>query len=380
VGGGPQVKYFLDSREKPLDGVGHAWAASSYLFALRELGLDGEARVARILTRRGPAGVIEETGLIHSDHVKCEYLNHLLEQAKLTTGDLQRIADSVRKISSDNDKADFLIAHQRDLSADGVRTSYFSAVNSIHSDNDRRRLLMRLLETQGHDPETARLIGLSAKSMNSDNDKADVLLAIPAATSADARCGLLNAARTIQSDNDKARVLKDAGYVESAQCRDAYFAVVNLIHSDNDRSEVLQTLLKSPSLESDTDRNIADSARTMNSDNDKANVLVQLAARYSGQPLFDSANSIQSSNDRMRVLNAVLETHPAKAQMLSVINSSLGLSDDNDKAEVLLTVAKQTKEPEVRSALQKACEKLSSDNDYRRVASAIFNGSPESSK
>jgi beta-lactamase regulating signal transducer with metallopeptidase domain len=370
----PAEKYFIDGREKPLDGVGRAWAASNYLFAMRELGLDSEARVTRLLTRGGPASVLEEVDRIHSDHVKSEYLSHLLEQAKLASQDLQRVTDSIRRISSDNDKADFLMAHQQELMTDQTRTSYFSAVNSIHSDNDRRRVLIHLLESDGHDPETARLIGFSARSMSSDNDKADVLLAIPAAASGDAGCGLLSAARTIQSDNDKARVLRDSGYVESAQCRDAWFAVANLIQSDNDRSEVLQNLLKSGNLKAGTYRNVADSVKAMNSDNDKANILTGLSGHYTGTSFFDAVDTIHSDNDRARVLKAVLETRPDKAVLLETIQTAVGINSDNDKADVLLEVARQSSEPEVKGALQKACEKFSSDNDYRRVASAIFNG------
>jgi hypothetical protein len=370
--GRPHETYLIDGRQKALDGVGRAWAASNYLFALRELGLDSEARVTRIVGRQGPAGVMEEVDRIHSDHVKCEYLNHLLEQVKLTPSDVERATDSIRKISSDNDKADFLIEHQQELVSHETRSGYFSDVNSIQSDNDRRRVLMHLLETDGHDGETARLAGLSAKMMSSDNDKADVLLAIPAAASGEGRCGLLNAARTIQSDNDKARVLRDAGYVDSAQCRDAWFAVANLIQSDNDRADVLQRLLKTASLDTETYRSVANSAKGIQSDNDKANVLTALSSHYAGPSLFEAADSIQSGNDHARVLEAVLESKPAAAQLLAVIESAASLGDENERANVLLAVAKQSNDSEVRSALEKACEKLGSDSDYRRVASALF--------
>ncbi len=370
--GTPQTKYFLDGREKPLDGVGRVWASGVYLFALRELGLDSEGRVSRILKRKGVPGVLDEVNLIGSDHVKCEYLNHLLEQAQLTPADRQRVTDSVRKVSSDNDKADFLVAHAQDLATRESRNGYFSAVNSINSDNDRRRVLMHMLEIDGHDADTARLIGQSAKTMNSDNDKADVLLAIPSAATGDARCSLLNAARTIQSDNDKARVLRDTGYAESAECRGAWFAVVNEIQSDNDRSNALQSVLKLSNLQADTYRDVAKSAKGMNSDNDKANVLVLLSAHYSETPFFDAVASINSDNDRGRVLKALLETNPSKAQVLQIIDSAIGLNDDNEKTEILLAIAKRNKEPEVRASLQKACGKLTSDNDYRRVASALF--------
>lgn len=372
--GGTEEKYFLDEHEKPIDGVGRAWAAGIYLIALREMGIDSEARVSRLLARQGPSGVLEEVGQIHSDRVKVEYLTQLLGQAKLTTPDLQRVTDNVYKMSSDNDKADFLVTHQADLLTDAVRFSYFRAVNSIHSDNDRRRVLVHVLETDGHDAETARLVGQSAREMSSDNDKADVLLSVPAATSGNSGCALLMAAQKIQSDNDKARVLGDAAYVESSQCRDAYFAVVNLINSDNDRSEVLQNLLKHGPLGDDTYRNIANSAKSMNSDNDKANVLVLEGNCYNGAAFFDAVNSIQSSNDRARVLAALLQGTPSQPVLLEIIKSASLIPADHEKAEILVAVAKRSAAAEVRSALQEACQKLNSDDDYRRVASAIFAG------
>jgi hypothetical protein len=370
--GVPETKYFLDGREKQLDGVGRAWAASTYLFLLRETGMDAEARVSRILARHGAVGVLEETDLIHSDHVKREYLNQLMDQAKLTSGELERVADSVRKISSDNDKAEFLIAHQREFATADLRNSYFRAVNSISSDNDRRRVLTGMLETDGQSPETARLVGLSAKGMSSDNDKAEVLLAVPNAAAGDTHCALLKAARTISADNDKARVLHESGYIDAAQCRDAYFAVLNLISSDNDRSNVLQNLLNQPAHDLETYREIANSARTMNSDNDKANVLSLLGGQYAEAPFFEAADTIQSNHDRERVLQAVLKSSPSQPVLLQVIESASTLSGDNEKANILLAVARQSNQAEVRAALQQACGKISSDNDYRRVASAIF--------
>ena len=377
--GAPEEKYFIDGREKPLDGVGRAWTAGAYLFLLREVGIDAEARVGRILARRGPNGVLEEVDLIHSDHVKCEYLNQLMEQTTLSTPDLQRLADRARKISSDNDKADFLLAHQREFASPDLRSSYFRAVNSLSSDNDRRRVLTGVLESGDQSPETARFVGLSAKAMSSDNDKAEVLLAIPPATSAGSHCAMLKAARTISSDNDKARVLRDPGYVDSTQCRDDYFAVVNLISSDNDRSNVLQSLLKQPDLQPQTYVEIANSAKTISSDNDKANVLALLGVRYSGSSFFDAATTIQSSGDRARVLRSIVEHANSTPALLGVIQSAATISSDNDKADVLLAVAKQSNETAIRTALQKACQTLGSDNDYRRVASAIFESSTRES-
>jgi beta-lactamase regulating signal transducer with metallopeptidase domain len=370
--GAVETKYFLDGREKAMDGVGRAWAATMYLFAIRELGVDAEARVSRMLAHGGVSTVLQEVDLIHSDGVKRKYLTQLLDQATLTNSDLERVNDSVRKISSDGDKADFLAAHERDLCADQIQMSFFRAVNSISSDGDRRRVLIGVLQSSGKDPEMARLVALSAKGMSSDGDKADVLLAIPPDKSSQASCALLSAARDIQSDGDKARVLHDSAYVDSSGCRDVYFSVVSRIQSDVDRAGVLQNLLSQTNLTSETLQEIANSAKAMSSDGDKANVLALEATKFSGVSLFEATNSIQSSGDRARVLKAVLEHTPDKAALLNLVASAANVPDDNEKGEILLAVAKQSAEPDVRSALQQACEKLSSDNEYRRVATAIF--------
>lgn len=370
--GAPVETYFLNGRSKPIDGVGRAWTAGAYLFALREIGLDADNRVSRLLAQRGVSGVLDETGLIHSDQVKAKYFAKLLEQTTLNASELQRLNDAVRKISSDNDKANFLIDHQRDLLSEPTRQSFFRAANSINSDNDRRRVLMQLLDIDNRDPETTRLIAQSAKQINSDNDKADVLVAISNKNAGASSCALLDAARNINSDNDKARVLHDAPFSDTPECRAAWFSVANSIQSANDRANTLNNLLAAKNLTVETYREIANSAKDLNDDNDKANVLTQLAPRYLEAPFFNAANTINSSNDRSRVLKAALLAAPSDAATLEIIESAASLPADNEKAETLLAVAKQANSPAVRTALQKACEKIGSDNDYRRVASAIF--------
>lgn len=241
----PEEKYFVNGRQTPFDATAHDWAAAIYPFLMRELGLDAERRVGRILARRGASGVIEEVNLIRNDNIKRQYLNHLMEHAELTSEDLRQVAMSARKIASDNEKAEFLLANAHRFAAEPLRGSYFHAVDSIASDNDRRRVLLGMLEADGHSPETAALVGKSAKSMSSDHEKAEVLIAMHPG-SGESGCALLKAARTIQSDSDRARVLRESGYLESPQCREAYFAVVNLIASDHDRSTVLREMLDRP--------------------------------------------------------------------------------------------------------------------------------------
>ena len=371
--GGVEEKYFVDGRRKPIDAAGQAWATAMYPFLVRELGIDAEGRVGRILARSGVAGVLDEVNLIRSDNIKRQYLTRLMEEENLTPDELYRVAICARKFSSDHEKAEFLLANAHRFATDILRRGYFQAVDSIHSDHDRRRVLKGVLDADGRSPETASLVGKSAKSMNSDHDKAEVLLAIPAA-SGETGCALLKAAQSIHSDNDKTRVLREAGYPESPQCREVFFAVVNVIHSDNDRSAVLRDMLKRPGLGAATYQSVAAAAKAIGSDNDKANVLTLLSGSYTDAPFFEALKTVRSDHDRKRVLKNLIGQETLKPVLLQVIDTASGISSDGDKAEILIAAARASSDAEVRSAVQRACSKLRSDGDYRRVASVLFGG------
>jgi hypothetical protein len=377
--GAPEEKYFVDGRQRLLDETGRAWVAATYLRVMRELGIDLEGRVGRILEARGVTGVLQEVDLIRSDDVKRRYLSQLMKRAALTSDDFQRIAISARRIGSDHEKAEFLLENIRRFTTDPLRSSYFQAVDSIRSDSDRRRVLIGILDADGHSQETANYVGRSVKSMGSDHDKSEVLLAMPPA-SEQARCALLAAARTIQSDNDRARVLRRSGYVEASQCRDAFFSVVNQIHSDNDRASVLRELLGHPGLGAVSYQSIASAAKRMSSNSDKANVLKLLGEHYTDRPFFDAVNTVQSEDDRKSVLKDVIKRDPDKAVLLQVIDSVSRMSSDNSKAEVLIAAAMISSEVEVRSAVQQASAKIGSDSDYRRVARVLMSGTTESER
>jgi hypothetical protein len=368
--GEPEQKYFVDGRERPIDDAGREWAAATYPFLMRELGLDVDGRVSRILSLRGVKGVLDEVNLIHSDHTKGHYLTQLFAQTTLSPDDLRRAAMCVRKMFSDNEKATFLLANLDRFTGDDARREYFRAVDSIRSDYDRRRVLVAVLEADGRSSGTAELVGRSAESMHSDNDKASVLLAN---STGNAQCSLLRAATTIRSDFDKARVLRNAGYLEASQCSEVFFEIVNLMHSDNDRSNVLKALLERPDLDTAVYERVARAVRPMASDNDKANVLVLLGVTYAEAPFFDAVNTIHSDNERKRVLTKVIEAVPAKTVLLAAIESASLMASDNAKADLLVAAAKASSDAEIRLGIQGACAKIHSDNEYRRVASALFN-------
>jgi beta-lactamase regulating signal transducer with metallopeptidase domain len=333
---GPEQKYFVDGHERPLDAAGREWTAATYAFLAREMGIDIDGRVERILAAKGVAGLFNEIDLIHSSSVRAKYLRRLLDRNDLTEDDLRRAAMAIRKIPSDHDKAELLRATDSRFTSDSARREYYHAVDSIRS----------------------------------DNDKASVLLT-------QSGCPALRTAATINSDFDKSRVLRESGAAGASECREAFFEVVNQIRSDNDRSNVLRSVLERSDMEPVVYQSIATAAAHMSSDNDKANVLTRLGEHYRGPEFFETVNTIRSDNDRTRVLHKALEGSPSKAVLLAVVEAAGRMNSDNEKANILVTAAKLSTDSEVRSAVKAACARIRSDNDYRRVATVLFNEAGE---
>ena len=82
-------------------------------------------------------------------------------------------------------------------------------------------------------------------------------------------------------------------------------------------------------------------------------------------------------DDRKRVLLKVIQAAPSKEALLSAIDSASRMPSENDKAQILVAAAKLSTDSGVRSAVQQACSKMRSDNDYRRVASALLSSGPQ---
>ena len=97
---------------------------------------------------------------------------------------------SARKMSSDHEKAEFLLANARRYTTEQVRSSWFHAVDSINSDHDRGRVLIGMLEADGRSPRDRRPRRKVREADDSDHEKAQVLLAIPSG-SEDAQCAAL---------------------------------------------------------------------------------------------------------------------------------------------------------------------------------------------
>lgn len=412
--------YSVDGASKPLDADARAWLARVLPDVIRESALGAADRVKRILRQSGAAGVFAEIAKIHSDHSRRIYLENLLENGKLQAADLREAMRLTRKIGSDGEKASLLIGVAPHYQNAAARESYFDTVDSISSDGERRRALNAVLDRYGPDPETLALALRSARHINSDGEKAAVLVRAAAfrLTGEAPRAGFFRAADSISSsgeqhrvlsavlkmngadkdvltralrtasgiasDGEKAAVLSEAAgsYTDDPLVRRAFFDALATINSDGERHRALAALIRGADWSVDTRREAAHSAARMSSDGEKAAVLILLLNSGGKGPLaadavIDAVNTIHSDGEHARVLLAALNAAPLpRDTVLLVIHSAERISSDGEKTRVLTRIAdRYGNDAQVSAALRTAARSITSDGEYRRLMNSLRAGS-----
>ncbi len=407
--------YFVNGVRQSFDAEAKAWLARALPEYIRESGLQAPERAQRIFKSKGSSGVLAEINKIKSDGSRCTYLKELVHIPNLKVDDLREAARLARRIGSDGEKTNLLIAMAPQFRLAVLRDDYFDAVDSIHSDGEHRRALSVLIENYGIDRDILTRALRSAKNIHSDGEKAHILIDVSnrpltdEARSAYFRASdsinsdgerrrtlsavirrdgqtketlarALRSAALISSDGEKAGVLVEAVsyYSEDAAVRKCFFDGVGSIHSSGEQRRVLNALLRRPNLAAATVREVAHSAGKISSDGEKGTLLTEIAGLGLNDPglreeFFLAAKTISSSGVRTQVLMAVLDKAKAdKATAIQVVGAARSIPSDGEKARVLGHVAeKYGNDREIYAAIKDAASSISSDGEYRRVMSHL---------
>ena len=162
-----------------------------------------------------------------------------------------------------------------------MRTAFFQALNSIHSDGERRETLTAFLKNKGIVRE----------------DLVEVLESIA----------------RLSSDGEKASLLAEMTqlYQEDAAVRTAFFKAADTLRSDGESRRVLSELLaRKPAVE--TLQSVLQSTRGISSDGEKAALLVEMAKECVKNPellasFLEVSNSLRSDGEYRRVMSTVFE-------------------------------------------------------------------------
>jgi len=245
-------RFMVGSAERTLDAETRAWIGDTIQHLARS-GFAVESRVARILAREGPAGVLDAIPLASSDFVRAKYFLLLFSQARLDPRTAERaIRESAKEIGSDYELARVLMAAAESMTIDeALAPAFLDATNTIRSDYEHARVLLRLLAKQ----QTAvaeTVIIASSSHIGSDYEQARVLTQVAEQKDLTdtAVLGIVRATNSIGSDYEKTRVLLKivAAHPIEKTTQQAILETAAHIGSDHERGRVLSAMLRGGAL------------------------------------------------------------------------------------------------------------------------------------
>ena len=276
-------RYWVGMSEKPFDTEGRQWLAQALPRFIRQTGFGAPARVARILKKDGPQGVLREISLISGSYGKRLYFTELLKTPLDPATARQVLVQAGKEIDSDYELATLLIgAADRLLVDDAARAAYFDAARSISSDYEARRVYSAALKR---------------------GPVAPPLLA-----------GILDASRSIESDYEEASLLIQVAGLQplDGAAAAAFFRALDAVSSDYERGRVLKELVRRPDASNETIAGVLRSVRGMGSDYEKSQVLVAVAGSRTltldARDLYVDVASSLGDYEQGRALSALVKS------------------------------------------------------------------------
>lgn len=340
--------YYVNGAERPYEPEGRQWLHDHLPKFVRNTGIAAPSRVARLLKTGGPAAVLGEISQVDGAYVKGIYYRELFKQVSLTPAQYRQVLSQAGREMRGNDYTlgQLLIAIADKLpDDDSSRDAYFAAASGLSSAYEIRRVYTAMLKRAPVSDRT--LVGIldHVGTMNSDYDRSELLRAILSQQALDdrTRAPFFRAMEGLRGDYERHRVLS-AALERSTDRATVEFVLTNAgkIGSDYEKSTLLQQVLKSSSIEG--------SLRT---------------------PFFAAANSLDSSYERGRVLQAVARRDDASDDTIRAVLDSAGRMSGYDLSQVLITVARShTLSGSLREAYVQDADKLSG-YDQGQVMTAL---------
>jgi len=164
-----QTTYWKNGKKTAFDKEGEKWLGETLLLLVREVGLNADARITRILKAKGAGGVVKEIEQIKSDYVARLYAGLLVEKADLSRSEIKNLVDRFAKMDSDYDMrlALSLLLDEKALDK-SVMPKVMKAARTIDSDYELRLLLTPYIARFGADNSTMEDLIDVARSIESD--------------------------------------------------------------------------------------------------------------------------------------------------------------------------------------------------------------------
>jgi hypothetical protein len=330
---------------------GRAWLKSFLPDIVRELAINADRRVARILAKGGPAAVLADVSLTKSSHAKGAYLRELFTQTTLELPMLTRSLEQAGKeVHSSYDLAQVLKTAAERQPIDATMTAFVGAAGTIESDYEQRHVFARVLTRPSLTPAIAAQVfksvtpGAGGSGISSDYELAELCAATPPS------------------------LIEQAG--------SGWFEAVSTIGSSYERRRAIAAVIRPGASPAIVDHALK-AAAGISSDYELATLLVDVAktgglSDRTAPSYFAALTQVGSDYDHRRVLETVAAAAVSDSALAQAVSTTTNMQSDYDRAESLVVISRSgAMGPTTRKALADAANGIRGDHDRGRVRSAL---------
>lgn len=270
-----------------------------------------------------------------------------------------------------------------DLTDDELGRVIKFVTENVESDYEKAELLLTVAAAQKDENVLLEDFVLAVKSLGSDYERRRVLseLSLDSDVSTGVLLGILEIAESMESDYERAQLLMQLSDLrrDDDEFRYALIKAIAAIESDYERSQIIQKLLEDGRADGKIAADVLELIADMSSDYEKSKILIYLAGHSPRDlKLFDAyITVIESMSSDYEVKKSLMALGPFydldDSTLLKVIDITDHISSDYERSEILKEmVGEVNRGAHIRRALLQSVDAISSDYESSEILSEII--------
>lgn len=254
---------------------------------------------------------------------------------------------------------------------------------NVDSDYEKAEILLGIAEVQKNEKYLLGDFIEAVRSLDSDYERRRVLseLSLNSEVSTGILLGVLEIAESMDSDYERAQLLLQLSDLQrdDREFRVALMRAIGAMTSDYERSRVIQKFLEEGHADSKIAADVLKLIADMSSDYEKSKILIYLAGHSPrDQKLFDAYMTvIEAMSSDYEVKKSLMALGPFydldDLTLMKVLNITTHISSDYERAQILKEMAGEVNRGvQVRRAMLESVDDISSDYESSRILRDII--------
>ncbi|RKE04937.1 hypothetical protein BXY64_1968 [Marinifilum flexuosum] len=379
-------RYYEGSREVDFEPKGRAWMKKMLPDIVRNSGLDLENRVNKIYKKSGVTGFLNELQETDSDYYRSRMVKYLLKNNKLDKSELQNLLrEFPYRISSDYELSQIYKKYNPVFIQDPeISAEFFNSLDEISSNYELSQVLKSVYKLNELNEENFTHFIEAMGDISSSYEKSNLMkMALADDKLTEAQLNkVLSEVEELSSSYEKSQIIKSIIKDEGLSSGNVnkIIELTESVSSDYEMGQIINSMIREEMISNSNLNEFTELLGNISSDYTYKGILDQLIEyEQLGEDRFDfllkASDDISSSYELSKFYKTLLvKGNLTKKQQLTLISKSENISSNYELASFLLTATHQMdlEDKEIKDALIKATQEISSEYEYGKVMKAIY--------